>query len=76
MRAKQASRDEMLGLGPVSGNPNPMEDGAVTEKGMICPNHPYPMPRVAVETKEWLAMGRLSRPAPSQSTEPRKGDEE
>lgn len=54
MRAKQSSRDEMLGPGPVSGSPNPMEDGAGTGKGVICPNHLYPMPWVAQETKDWL----------------------
>lgn len=65
-----------MGPGPASGSPNPMEDGAGPGEGVICPNYPYPMPWVAVETEEWLAIGRLSRPAPSRSTEPRKGDEE
>ena len=51
MRTKQSSRDEMLGPGPVSGSPKPVEDVAGTGKGGIYPSYPYPIPWVALETK-------------------------
>lgn len=53
-----------------------MEDGAGTGKGAICPNHLYPMPWVALGTKDWLDSQADSRPAARQATDPKKGDGE